>query len=107
LVYTIQFSAIKPDNELDIQSLKTLLARVQNTIHKADNRVRHTMNGFIISAGYYVASLTDYAIAVAKKIGAVTVNKDGTACKVPNAIDYITKIKDKGLLGKKKKMARC
>jgi 3-methyladenine DNA glycosylase AlkD len=99
--------AIKPDNELDIQSLKNLLTRVENDIHKADNRVRQKMNSFIIAAGSYVPSLTDYAISISKKIGQVKVNMDGTACKVPDAADYITKVKDKGALGKKKKMARC
>lgn len=99
--------AIKPDNELDIQSLKKLLARVENDIHKADNRVRLKMNSFVIAVGSYVTSLTDYAISISKKIGPVKVNTDGTACKVPNAADYITKVKEKGALGKKKKMARC
>ena len=46
-------------------------------------------------------------ISVAKKIGAVKVNLDGTACKVPDAVDYIMKVKNKGAAGKKKKMARC
>jgi hypothetical protein len=31
----------------------------------------------------------------------------GTACKVPFAPDYIQKMKDKGNIGKKRKMARC
>lgn len=99
--------AIKPDNELDIFALKTLLKRVESTIHQADNRVRSKMNGFIIAVGSFVIPLTDHAVAVAKKIGAVKVNLDGTACKVPDAVDYIMKVKNKGAAGKKKKMARC
>ncbi|MES1219113.1 MAG: DNA alkylation repair protein [Bacteroidota bacterium] len=99
--------AIKPDNELDISSLKTLLTRVEKNIHKSDNRVRSTMNSFVIAAGIYVVPLTDYVIAIAKKIGDVTVIKEGTACKTPDAITYIKKAKDRGSLGKKKKMARC
>ena len=99
--------AIKPDDELDIPSLKKLLTRVESDIHKVDDRVRSSMNAFIIAVGSYVSSLTDLAIGVSKKIGVVKVNKDGTACKVPDAAVYIKKIKDKGALGKKKKMARC
>ncbi|HRI22109.1 MAG TPA: hypothetical protein PLA68_14200, partial [Panacibacter sp.] len=99
--------AIKQDNEMDIQVLKTLLKRVEDNIHQSDNRVKLKMNTFVISAGSYVIALTDYAIAVAKKIGEVKVNMGGTACKVPDAVSYILKIKDRGTLGKKKKMARC
>ena len=99
--------ALKPDDELDQQSLKTLLERVKNTIHKADNRVRSKMNGFIIAVGSYVAPLTDYAIGISRKIGDVEVNVGDTACKVPNAIEYITKVKAKGAVGKKKKTVRC
>ncbi len=99
--------AIKPDNELDIKALKELLKRVETGIHQADNRVRQKMNGFIISVGSYVSPLTDEAIHIAQKMGPVKVVMDGTACKVPNAVDYIMKVKDKGTLGKKKKMARC
>jgi 3-methyladenine DNA glycosylase AlkD len=99
--------AIKPDNELDLPSLKALLARVEKDIHKVEDRVRSRMNGFIIAVGSHISSLTDYAVSVSKKIGEVKVNKDGTACKIPDASVYIKKVKDKGALGKKKKMARC
>ena len=99
--------AIKPDNELDLQTIKKLLTRVEKEIHKVDDHVRSKMNGFIIAVGSFVPSLTDDAINASKKVGAVKVNKDGTACKVPDAIVYIKKVKDKGALGKKKKMARC
>ena len=99
--------AIKPDNELNLGAIKLLLKRVELNIHQSDDRVRNTMNLFVIAVGSYIVSLTDFAISIAKKIGDVTVNKEGTACKVPNAVDYITKTKNKGALGKKKKMARC
>jgi len=99
--------AIKQDDELDIPSLKKLLTRVLNEIDKADNRVRLKMNSFVIAVGSHVVSLTDDATAIAKKIGPVKVVMEGTACKVPDAIAYIKKAKDKGALGKKKKMARC
>ena len=99
--------AIKPDSELNIPALKKLLTRVEKNIHKSGNRIRQKMNGFIIAVGSYVTSLTDDAINTSKKIGQVTVDTNGTACKIPDAIEYITKVKNKGALGKKKKMARC
>jgi 3-methyladenine DNA glycosylase AlkD len=40
-------------------------------------------------------------------IGAVTVEVDGTACKVPLAVDYIEKNIATGRIGYKKKTARC
>ena len=99
--------SLKPDNELDIPALKKLMDRVVNSIHKAPNRVRNTMNGFLIAVGSYVTVLTDYAIQISKKMGDVQVDVGDTACKVPNVIDYIKKVKDRGSLGKKKKMVRC
>jgi len=99
--------ALKPDNELDIPALKKLLTTIEKNIHNADNRVRYTMNGFIIATGSYVTALTADAIAASKKIGVVTVDMNGTACKVPDAAEYIMKIKDRGSLGKKKKTVKC
>jgi hypothetical protein len=99
--------ALKPDSELDIPTLKKLLARVEKKIHSAGNRERYTMNGFVISVGSYVAELTDAALATAAKIGPVTVNMGDTACKVPDAAEYIQKIIDKGKHGQKKKKLKC
>jgi hypothetical protein len=47
------------------------------------------------------------AVAAANKIGAVYVDTSGTACKVPDAITYIDKVKARGSLGKKKKTVKC
>ncbi len=97
----------KPDDQLDIAALSGLLDRVQREIADAPNRVRYTMNGFVISIGSYVKELSEKAQKVAKAIGKVQVNMGGTACKVPFAPDYIKKIIDKGRLGKKRKKVRC
>jgi len=94
--------ALKPDNELDMEALRALLSRVALTIHTSPNRVRNTMNSFIISVGAYVSPLTDDAIATAHKIGPVTVDHNGTACKTPLAADYIAKAKSRGPVAKKK-----
>jgi len=99
--------AIKQDAVLKIDELSKLLDRVGEEIHNSLNRVRYTMNGFVISAGSYVSFLTDKALAIAQKIGKVKVDKGGTACLVPDATEYILKIKNMGKIGKKKKMARC
>ena len=99
--------AVKEDSELNIEELKKLLARVQKEIHKAQNRVCYTMNGFVIAVGGYVKELTETAFKTAENIGQVTVDVGGTACKVPAAVDYINKMKQKGTIGKKRKTAKC
>jgi len=99
--------AMKPDNELDIALIKKLLQRIVKEIHSAPNRVRYTMNGFVIGVGGYIKELTKEAIEVSKKIGDVYVDMGGTACKVPSAPDYIKKMEAKGSIGKKKKTVKC
>jgi hypothetical protein len=99
--------AMTPDNELDIATIKKLLQRVVKEIHSAQNRVRYTMNGFVIGVGAYIKELTKEAIEISKKIGDVYVDMEGTACKVPSAVDYIKKIEARGSIGKKKKTVKC
>lgn len=76
-------------------------------IHKAPNRVRYVMNGFVIAVGSFVAPLFDQAMSVAKQIGAVQVDVGDTSCKVPLATEYLAKIKKMGRIGKKRKTAFC
>ena len=99
--------AMKPDNELDIVLIKKLLQRIVKEIHSAPNRVRYTMNGFVIGVGAYIKELTKEAIEISKKVGDVYVDMEGTACKVPSAVDYIKKIEARGFIGKKKKTVKC
>lgn len=99
--------AITPDEELDLKEIKSLLDRVVKEIDNAPNRVKYTMNGFVISVGSCVESLLKDAKAAAKKIGKVTVDVGDTACKVPLATEYIEKIEGKGRVGKKRKTVKC
>jgi len=99
--------AIKEDADLDLTELKHLLQRVQKTIHQQPNRARYLMNGFVIAVGSYVQPLTDLALQTAAKIGPVTVDMDGTACKVPSAAEHIQKVQKRGAIGKKRKSAKC
>ena len=45
-------------------------------------------------AGYYVPALTKLTKETANAIGEVTVDMNGTACKVPSAAEYIAKIEN-------------
>ena len=100
-------ASLRPDEELDIDKYAELLDHVEHNIHKAPNRVRLTMNGFVIAIGSYIPALTTKAVEVGKKIGKVSVDMGGTACKVPPSPDYIQKVIDRGSIGKKRKSARC
>ncbi len=98
--------ATKEDADLNIAELKKLLERVRKTIHDAPNRVRYLMNSFVIAVGAHVKALTDAALNIADKIGAVHVELVGD-CKLPNARQYIEKVIERGTLGKKRKSAKC
>jgi hypothetical protein len=99
--------ATKPDDQLDLAEVESLLSTVVKQIHKAPNRVRQTMNLYVISVGGYVKPLLSKAKAAARQIGEVTVDMGETACKVPDALAYIGKIESMGRIGKKRKTMRC
>ena len=101
------YAAVHDDEKLDIAQYDKLLDRVAQDMGGAPNRVKYTMNGFVIAIGTYIADLTQRATETAKKIGVVEVDMNGTACKVPFAADYIQKVVDKNRVGKKRKTARC
>jgi hypothetical protein len=103
----VSLVGVKEDAELDLDSLKKLLARVQKTIHEAPNGVRYSMIMFVIGLAAYVKPLSDLATKAADKIGRVNVDVGNTACKVPYAPDYIQKIRQRGAIGKKRKSAKC
>lgn len=99
--------SMKPDDELDQKEIEGLLERIVREIGKSQNRVKYTMNGFVIAVGSFVKPLARQAKAVAKQIGAVEVNLGETACKVPLATDYIAKVEAAGRVGRKRKTIRC
>ena len=99
--------SIVPDDKLDITTLKKLLESIPKLIEKAPNRVRYTMNGFVISVGCYVASLTEQANKVGAKIGHIEVDMGNTSCKLPNPQEYIQKVVARNAIGKKRKTVRC
>lgn len=101
------YASVNQDEALDIAAYIELLDKVEKNIHNAPNRVRYTMNGFVIAIGTYVKDLTNKSIEVAEKIGKVHVTMGQTACKVPLAKEYIHKVMHKGRIGKKRKTARC
>lgn len=101
------YITVTPDDELDIAEIKDLLKTVECELDTAQNRVRYTMNGFVIAVGSYVKPLMKQAKATAKKIGKVEVDLGGTSCKVPLATEYIAKVEASGRAGVKRKTIKC
>jgi 3-methyladenine DNA glycosylase AlkD len=101
------YISMTPDEQLDVEEIRSLLYQVRDTVHQERNRVRYTMNNFVIVVGCYMPTLFDEAVAVAEQIGKVEVNVGRTSCKVPLATDYIRKVEEMGRTGKKKTTCIC
>lgn len=67
------------------------LAEIERTIHAAPNVEREVMNRTVIAIGCRNAALRKAALAAAKRIGKVEVDHGDTACKTPDATEYIEK----------------
>lgn len=100
------YISLTENDELDIKAIEKLMEKVLKDINVSPNRVKYTMNGFIISVGSYIPQLSNKAIEIGKKLGVVEVDMKGTSCKIPSAVDYINKVIARGY-AKKKKTVRC
>jgi 3-methyladenine DNA glycosylase AlkD len=80
-----------PDEDLNMTRLSQLLHYIELNLHDSPNRVRYTMNGFIIAVGSTVPDLTEKALSTADSIGKVVVDMGETASKVPDAATSIKK----------------
>ena len=96
-----------PDDQLDLAEIRQLLDLAVGTVHASPNRVRATINGFVISVGTYAPSLLHDAKLAAEKIGRVSIDVGDTACKVSVASEEIDKAEQAGKVGKKRKTLRC
>jgi len=67
------------------------LAQLEKAIHRVPNAERDTMNMALIAIGCRNAALRKAATAAAKRIGKVEVDHGDTACKTPDAAEYIAK----------------
>ena len=70
------------------------LAEIERTIHAAPNAEREAMNMAVICIGCRSAGLRKAALATAKRIGKVEVDHGDTACKTPDAAEYIEQVVD-------------
>jgi 3-methyladenine DNA glycosylase AlkD len=98
---------LTPDEDLDLEKVRKLMARAESDVHEGQNRVSYTKNGFILTAGASVKPLTEEAIEAGKRIGKVKVNMGETSCKVPFIPEYLKKMETNGRIGYKKKTVKC
>jgi len=92
------------DDLIDYNHVKRTIEYIKQNIHDSENRVRYSMNNFLISAGAANEDITELSKIAAKHIGKVSVHMGKTSCKVPDAVAYIEKIEHMGYIGKKRKL---
>lgn len=97
----------RDDEVLDLEQIRELLNRCETSIHQQANRVRYVMNGFVISVGAGIKELFPETLRIAKAMGKVHVEIGETACKVPDAVESLTKIESMKRIGKKKSSTKC
>ena len=99
--------SVWPDERLNPEEIRSLLAQAEASIQDASGRVRYCMNGFVICVGTYFKPLLVDAKRVAKRIGKIEVDMGNTACKVPVASEVIKKVEDMQRIGRKRKSTKC
>ena len=98
---------LTPDDQLDLSAVRGLLDGIPGRMAAAENRVRYTMNGFVIGVAAGVGPLLQDALAVATRLGKVEVDVGDTDCKIPLATEYIAKLVNGGYAGRKRKTVKC
>jgi 3-methyladenine DNA glycosylase AlkD len=101
------FVSITPDDQIDLDGLKVLIGRIASKIQSESDLVRYQMNACLIAIGTYVAPLTQDVIKVAKKLGSIQADLGDNDCQVPDIIDTLEKVAQRGSVGKKRKSAKC
>lgn len=94
----------RDNSDIDFDLVKRTLFYVKEHIHQEENRVRYSMNNFVISSGISHSDLIEFTKAIAKEIGLVRVQMGKTACKVPAALPYIEKVARLEKIGKKRNL---
>lgn len=89
--WSILINLARTANDLPDSFFEAYLDLIARDIHQRKNYVRQAMNGALIAIGVRNPFLTKKALAVAKRIGKVNIDHGDTACKTPDAAEYIGK----------------
>lgn len=85
----------KNNDKINKEKIKQYLHNIELNIHQSPNRVRYSMNNFVIAVGSFYKPLQAEALNVSKVIGEVFVDMGDTSCKTPLATKYILKAIEK------------
>ncbi|TYP74492.1 DNA alkylation repair protein [Paenibacillus methanolicus] len=94
----------RKDSEFNDSKIAGLLDLAERTIHDAPDRVKSAMNTFLYTVATSYVPLHEKAVAAAKAVGPVELQKGK---KFIDASENIQKFTDKGKLGFKRKYVRC
>lgn len=94
------------DTFFNKEKILKYLKEIEKNIHSSFNRVRYSMNNFVITVGISYKPLHREALEVAEKIGKVSVDMGNTNCRTPIATEYIQKAIQKHEIGFKRKKLR-
>lgn len=83
------------NDKISKEKMELYLYDIELNIHKSANRVRYSMNNFVITVGIFYEPLREKALKVAKNIGEIYVDMGETSCKTPLATKYIQKAIEK------------
>ncbi|PQP83383.1 DNA alkylation repair protein [Paenibacillus sp. PCH8] len=97
----------RKDSEFSEHKLMEMLELVKKTIHESPERTKYAMNNFLYTVATSYQPLHDQAMATAKAVGPVEVQKDKSKSKLLHASENIQKAVDKGRVGFKRKYVRC
>ena len=89
--WTLLGQLAQRDEDMRDAYFEKRLAEIERTIHTAPNPEREVMNLAVIRIGCRSPGLRKAALAAAKRIGKVEVDHGDTACKTPDAAEYIQK----------------
>lgn len=83
--------------EVPDELFEPYVAIIEARIHSSKNRIKEAMNSALIAIGGRNDALEEQAVAAAKRIGVVDVDHGDTACKTPDAVEYIRRMKERKL----------
>ncbi len=85
----------RQDDGVPDEYYERYLATLERDLAESPNRVRHQMNGALISIGLRNPALEAKALAAAARIGKVEVDHGDTDCQTPDAAQYIAKARQR------------
>lgn len=93
IAYTVYSLLLKEHQDiLDMEHINQTVQHVSKTLHNEVNRVKYTMNQFLISVGVYIKEQRDSIYNIGLSLGYIHVDMGKTSCKVPSITTYMDKV---------------